>query len=181
MDNNTLGILAVSLVALGGIATIALEKNKIEILAQTGSGGSDDAKYGIIIQDDLTPAQWTAVYNVVNGTAAYSAANRKELYRIGHFIKGKEVPPSPPDPHSDPNDLDSGHLPVNQLLGDKDKIIQNLPIDFTGYAFQIGVGGKDSFQRFPITAPSMPQAHGKINMRESKEMVEEVNDVLNQP
>jgi hypothetical protein len=177
MNNNTLGIIGIvagSVVALAGIAGMALRKqtDKLDTTSYTSDATSGDA-YGIILQ--ISGDDWAKLQDVLKtGSTLNKGADRKKLYRVRPFTSGEPGKPS----HA--GDFDGG-LPTEQLLFDEDAMIKKLQNrKFIGWAFQIGIGGSDNYQKIPSGAVTMPQGRGKVNMRESKEMVEEVNEALAQ-
>lgn len=180
MNNNTLGIVGIvagSIVALAGIAGLALrtQTDKLDRTSNTSDPTSGDA-YGIILQIATPPPQWGEIQDVLRSSPMYAGTDRDLLYRIRRFATGTEQPTPSPGPQN----IDAGNLPEDQLLFDHDKTVERLKkSQFTGYAFQIGVGGKESYKKLPKQIPNMPQGRGKVNMRESREMVEEIDDILN--
>jgi hypothetical protein len=127
-----------------------------------------EPKYGIILQADksvISDAKWKNIEDVLNRVSITPGADaRNTLYRVRAF--DPHLPPSP----------DVGDLPATLLLGQPD-----VPPTFSGHAYQIGIGALERAQQVPTNGPSMPQAHLHLNLLESKEMVKEVNDVLNGP
>jgi hypothetical protein len=162
MNNNSLGIIGIvagSIVALGGIAIALEHRAQVNLISSSSTSGDS---YGIIFQlDGDPPPQWKDIQKVLNATGVYKDAHRDELYRIRPFkggVAGKDL----------------GKLPIDQLLFENQKI----PDNFTGYTIQVGVGGKDSYQKVPPNMAIMPQGRGRVNMRESRLMVEAINDIL---
>jgi hypothetical protein len=178
-----IGMIGLAVVALAGIAGIVWQKRALDgagtrhtrqpaVTFLTSNLASGDS-YGIVftLPDDPNhptdpPPHWTDIENVLNGKPMYGIAQRKEVYRIRKFTNGSAGSPL-------------GDMPQKQLLFEESKMSDALKLrNFSGYAFQIGVGGKDSYEEYPPNSITMPQGHGKVNMRESKEMVEEVNAAL---
>jgi hypothetical protein len=124
--------------------------------------------YGIIVQADksvISDAKWTKIEDVLKRAPVTPGADaRNMLYRVRAF--DPHLPPSP----------DVGDLPATLLLGQPD-----VPATFSGHAYQIGIGALERTQQLPTNGLKMPQAHLRLNLLESKEMVKEVNDVLNGP
>ena len=125
-------------------------------------------RYGIVLQADknvISDAKWTKIQDVLSRAPVIAGADsRDKLYRLRDF--DPNLPPSP----------EVGSLPDTELLGQL-----NVPANFTGHAYQIGIGAVERSQLVPVNGPSMPQAHLHLNLQESQEMVKEVNDVLNGP
>ena len=154
MNSSTLGVSAFAVGVLVAAGTVVV----LDLVAP---------KYGIIIRatdSDISPDKWTdietKVLNIPSTNA--NADPRDMLYRVGKFVDGKQIGP------------DSGKMDESLLLEDR-----RVPGNFTGHAFQIGVGAKEKSQKIP-SVTKMPQAHFRPNITESQEMVKEVNDILGQ-
>lgn len=158
MNNNTLGIkytslLLTTVVAAGlgaGIAYIALK---------------DKSRSGILLRatdQDIASGKWKDIYKILD-----NPVKRQKLYRIAEFNDGTLVG-------------EKGEMDKELLLEDYDETVTELKtLPFTGHAFQIGVGAKESTQRIP-NRPDMSHAHYRPNIKESIDMVKEVNNFLNQ-
>lgn len=136
-----------------------------------------EPRYGIILRatnTDIGSQKWTAIDGVLKATSKTPHADpREKLYRVREFNNGDPVPVG---------GMDEGTLDKTALLEDYDATISDLKTkSFTGHAFQIGVGTKERSKRIPKNEPNTPQAHHRLNILESKEMVKEVDDVLNGP
>ena len=154
MSNTSVGIVAVAAVAVGAVGTLAIS----DLLAP---------RYGIVLRatnQDISPEKWDAIEAVLTKTPPVTpdAEPRANLYRIRTFKDG--VPQG---------DKDDGDMAETELLEDR-----RVPENFTGHAFQIGIGAIQRSKKVPSSAPDMPQAHFRQNLLESKEMVKEVNAVL---
>lgn len=154
MNNTTLGVVAVVAAGLGAVGALALS----DLLAP---------KYGIILRatdQDINPDKWSEIEKKVlakDPPKTLNADKRINLYRIRAFKRG--VPQG---------DRDDGEMVETLLLEDR-----RVPKGFTGHAFQIGVGAIERSKNIPNT--DSPQTHFRQNLLESKEMVKEVDDVLN--
>jgi hypothetical protein len=157
MNKSTLGIVAVAAVALGAGAALTLS----DLLAP---------KYGIILRvtkADISDDQWTQIQAVLDKAPVTANADaRKKLYRVREFANGSLV-----------GDEDVGELAETQLLEER-HLAELQAANFTGHAFQIGVGAMERSQRIPKNGTDTLHAHFRPNIVESKEMVKEVNDVL---
>jgi len=154
MNTTTLGIVAVAAAGAGAVAALAIS----DLLTP---------KYGIILRatdQDISPEKWDAIQAVLarDPPVTADAEARLKLYRIREFKDGLPQ-----------GNKDDGEMIETQLLEDR-----RVPEHFTGHAFQIGVGTIQRSKKVPSKAPDMPQAHFRQNLLESKEMVQEVNAIL---
>jgi hypothetical protein len=153
MNNTALGIVAVAAAGVGAVGALALSD------ALT-------PRYGIIVHAtdaDISPEKWSAIEAVLAKTSVTPDADpRTQLYRIRAFKDGIAQ-----------GDKDDGQMVETLLIEDR-----RVPPNFTGHAFQIGVGALQRSEKIPKSGPDMPQAHFHQNLRESKQMVKEVNAVL---
>lgn len=141
--------------ALGVAATLGV----VKILQ------SKTPQYGIILRatsSDITDQQWKAIRDVLKASPQTPfASNREYLYRIQDYVDGAPDPQSP----------ELGKMDESLLLEDR-----RVPANFTGHAFQIGVGGEENSRFLPVM--QMPQAHFRPNMTESQKMVDAVNNIV---
>lgn len=157
MNTTTLGITAAAVGLVAGVA-IGLLPSLLE------------PRYGIILQADknvISDGKWRKIVeDVLNREPPVTAGadSRKKLYRVRAF-----------DPKS-PDSPEVGGLDETLLLGQR-----HIPATFSGHAYQIGIGALERSQLVPNNGTNMPQAHLRLNLQESREMVKEVNDVLNRP
>ena len=155
----TLGITAAVAVGVGAVGALALS----DLLAP---------KYGIILRatnNDINGDQWTKIQAVLDrDPPVYEHADRKMLYRIRTFDQGAIVGGQHP-----------GEIAEAQLLEDP-KIADLQAAKFSGHAFQIGVGARERSKRIPNSQPNTSHAHLRLNISESREMVKEVDAVLDQ-
>ncbi len=153
MNTTTLGITVAAVALVAGVA-IGLLPSLLE------------PNYGIILQAskaDISDDKWLQIQAVLDkAPVTPHADSRRMLYRVREYKDGAPV-----------GTVDNGTLPETQLLGEK-----QVPANFTGHAFQIGVGALERSQIIPKNGTNMPQAHFRQNILESKEMVKEVNKVL---
>ncbi len=155
----TLGITAVLAAGAGAVGALALS----DILAP---------KYGIILRatnSDINEDQWNKIQAVLDKDPSVNEhADRKMLYRIRKFQDGAIVGGEHP-----------GELAETELLEDPN-IADLESKKFNGHAFQIGVGAIERSKRIPRIQPDTSHAHLRLNIKESREMVKEVDAVLNQ-
>jgi hypothetical protein len=123
-------------------------------------------KYGIILRatnQDIDAQKWGKIKEKLNLPPTIAGADSREmLYRVREFNNGTPV-----------GNTDEGSLPEAELLEDR-----RVPTNFTGHAFQIGVGARERSKTIPKSGPGMPQSHSRLNLQESKKMVEDVDGVL---
>jgi hypothetical protein len=159
MNSATLGITAIVAVVVGALGALALS----DLFAP---------KYGIILRatnNDINEDHWTKIQAVLDrDPPVHEHADRKMLYRIRTFDQGAIVGGEHP-----------GELAEAQLLEDP-KIVELETAKFSGHAFQIGVGASERSKRIPKSQLDTSHAHLRLNISESKEMVKEVDAVLNQ-
>lgn len=160
MNKAALGITAIVVaVGVGVVGALALS----DLLAP---------KYGIILRatnNEINKDQWTKIQEVLDrDPPVHEHADRKMLYRIRTFDQGAIVGGEHPE-----------ELAEAQLLEDPN-ITELESTKFSGHAFQIGVGAIERSKRIPISQPSTSHAHLRLNISESREMVKEVDAVLNQ-
>ena len=160
MTKVAVGTIAVVGVAIGAVAALALS----DLLTP---------KYGIILRAtdaDVSPEKWAEIEKVLALPPKTPEADpRIKLYRIRLYKNGVA------QPNKDGEDKDDGDMPESELVEDR-----RVPTNFTGHAFQIGIGAIQRTKRVPDSAPASPQAHFRQNLLESKEMVKEVNAILDQ-
>jgi hypothetical protein len=153
MNNIALGIVALAAAGAGAVGALALS----DVLTP---------KYGIIVRAtdaDISPEKWSAIEAVLAKPSITADADpRIQLYRIRTFKDGIAQ-----------GNNDDGEMVETLLLQDR-----RVPPNFTGHAFQIGVGAIQRKKNVPKNGPDMPQAHFHQNLSESKEMVKEVDAVL---
>lgn len=156
--------------------------------SEKGSGQEklteDQRNSGLILRADIPDDKWQKILEVLNGqTVTPDAYPRAKLFRIRKYVPGQP-------PVADPQE---GALDDEMLHEDFDTV----PPDFKGHAIQIGLGYKPDFHRYPAdvqgvpspaphppgdpepSPPFSPQTHFKNNLKESKIMVEKVDDILN--
>lgn len=154
MNNTTLGIVGVVAVAVGVVGTLALS----DLLTP---------KYGIVIHataQDISDDKWSKILEKMKLPSKTPHADpRDKLYRVADFKDGKEIDGS-----------EKGSLPDVELLDDR-----QVPANFSGHAFQIGIGAIERSKTIP-NGSDMPQGHFRQNLLESKEMVKDVNNVLDE-
>ena len=156
MNNNTLGIGIVGLVALaaGVVGTLVLS----DLLTP---------KYGIVLRatnQDISDDKWGKILEKMKlPPRTPNADPRDALYRVADFKAGKKIEGS-----------EKGSLPDAELLDDR-----RVPENFSGHAFQIGIGAVERKKTIP-KGPDMPQGHFRQNLLESKEMVKDVDEVLDE-
>jgi hypothetical protein len=145
-----------------------------------GSASGGDS-YGIILQlqdVDSGSLNWSDIHDVLTKKPPTYGVDRNKLYRIRRFENGEMQPKNKPDEGDD-----DGQLSTDQLLFDRVAMktdLENRTPKFTGYAFQIGLGRVQNYEKVGSKI-TMPQGRGKLNgIRESRKMVEEINDILDQ-
>lgn len=160
MNRSTLGIALLGVAALGAVTALTVQ----QIIIRNRPVDS----YGIIIRANstqLTPDQWIHIQTVLGSIQTTAGvASRDMLYRVREF--------------RDNGTTDFGKMLENQMLVSETAILNTLPKNFTGHAFQIGLGGKEQSEEFPKGQTNMPQGHYRQNMIESKNMVDAVDKIL---
>lgn len=120
---------------------------------------------GLLFKTQMSDADWKAkMVPILGGASQNQPVKRKQLYRIRKYVSGNS------------SNVEGGALPDKYLIEDS-ATVDDLLANFTGYAFQIGIGRSENFETVPGQIDT-PSAHVRQKIKESQTLIKEVKKVL---